>query len=90
MDVEREIHDLKRRVGDLEGAMNVLNGNVGQLHPGLTTLTSAAQTRFDTLDETMLRVFARLDTMNTQVWTLRDDMPVLIADAMRRVRRSLE
>ena len=90
MDVEREIHDLKRRVGDLEGAMNVLNGHVGQLHPDLTTLTSATQTRFDTLDETMLRVFARLDTMNTQVWSLRDDMPVLIADAMRRVRRSME
>ena len=46
MDVEREIHDLKRRVGDLEGAMNVLNGNVGQLHPGLTTLTSSSAMLF--------------------------------------------
>ena len=42
MDVEQEIRDLKRRVGDLEGAMNVMSGQVSQVHPDLMSLSAVA------------------------------------------------
>jgi hypothetical protein len=84
MDVETEIAELKRRVGELEGAVTVLSGHISKVHPDLLVLTGTAQKRFDTVDAMMHRVFDRLDTMNTQVWSLRDDLPVLVSDAVRR------
>lgn len=90
MDVEREILELKRRVGDLEAAVNVLSDRIGTLGPDLKELGATAQARFDTLDGMVLRIVTRLDTMNTQVWSLRDDMPILIADALQKARRSLD
>lgn len=87
MDVEAEIHDLKRRVGDLEGAVNVLAGQIGRVHPEMIAQGEAAARRFDTVDGAIERVVARLDAVNTQVWSLRDDLPVLLADALRRGER---
>ena len=58
MDIEHEIRELKRRVGELEGAVNVVAGQVG-------------------------KVADRLDTLNTQLWSLRDDMPDLVTPAIR-------
>jgi len=84
MDVEREIVDLKRRVNDLEGAMNVLAGGFGQIEPRIEALKSSAVSRFDQVDTALLRVVSRLDTVNEQVWSLRDDMPVLVAQALQR------
>ena len=78
MDIEREIMDLKRRVGDLEGAVNVLSGQVGQIHPDLVSMSDISVKRFDAIDGAMGRFNHRLDTMNTQVWSLRDDLPELV------------
>lgn len=78
MDVELEIRELKRRVGDLEGAVNVLAGQVGKVHPDLVNLTSATSSRFDQVDAVLTKVTTRLDMLNTQLWSLRDDLPQLI------------
>ena len=83
MDFECEIRDLKRRVGDLEGALNVLTGQLGKIHPDIVLLGETTLQRFDEVFLTMDRMIHRLDTMNTQVWSLRDDMPSLLADAIR-------
>ena len=90
MDVEREILDLKRRVGDLEGAVNVLTSNMGQLRPDIEALNGATRGRFDALDITLQRMVTRLDTVNTQMWGLRDDMPVLFAEALDKSRRKVD
>jgi len=82
MDVEAEIINLKRRVGDLEGAVNVLAGQLGSVHPELSHLSEGTMKRLDAVAATMDRVVSRLDTMNTQVWSLRDDLPALMADAL--------
>lgn len=82
MDVEAEIINLKRRVGDLEGAVKVLAGQLGSVHPELTVLAEGTLKRLDAVSATMDRVVNRLDTMNTQVWSLRDDLPALMADAL--------
>lgn len=78
MDVESEIRELKRRVGDLEGAVNVLAGQIGQVHPVLVALSKSAELRFDKVETLMVKVSGRLDLMNTQLWSLRDDLPSLI------------
>lgn len=82
MDVESEIRELKRRVGDLEGAVNVLTGQFGKVHPEVIALGEVAARRFDTVDRAIERMVARLDTVNTQVWALRDDLPELFASAI--------
>ena len=84
MDFEIEIKDLKRRVGDLEGAVNVLGGQVGSIHPEIMHLKELTVRSFDTMDGAMSRFVKRLDTMNTQIWSLRDDFPAMMETAVRK------
>jgi AICAR transformylase/IMP cyclohydrolase PurH len=88
MDVEAEIDDLKRRVNDLEGAVNVLSGQVGKLHPELLAVKLQSSEGFNRVEAAVSRVIGRLDTMNTQVWSLRDDLPAVIEETMAKVDRS--
>jgi hypothetical protein len=81
MDVEAEIRELKRRVGDLEGAVNVLSGQIGKVHPDLVAFAAASETRFDRMEDLVGKVTSRLDLMNTQIWSLRDDLPIILARA---------
>ena len=82
MDIEAELLQLKRRVDDLEGAINVLAGQVRAVHPELLALKSETSRRFDTADSQMSRLLQRLDTVNDQVWSLRDDLPMLLRRAL--------
>lgn len=82
MDVEAEIVELKRRVGDLEGAVNVLSGRFGSLHPEIEAVKREGNAGFARMSHTLDRVLARLDTMNTQMWSLRDDLPVMIGEVI--------
>ncbi|MBA4173517.1 MAG: hypothetical protein C0511_12935 [Hyphomicrobium sp.] len=84
MDVEDEIRQLRQRVGDLEGAVNLLNGQMSSLHPDLVKLNDLAVKNFDAIDVTLARFMKRLDSMNTQVWGLRDDLPQLVGEAVRK------
>lgn len=87
MDIEFEIRDLKRRVGDLEGAVSVLAGRVQAASPELEALRHQSGSRFDSIDTQMKQVVTRLDTLNSQTWSLRDDLPALIAEALARAGR---
>ncbi|MEZ5855830.1 MAG: hypothetical protein R3D67_14200 [Hyphomicrobiaceae bacterium] len=82
MDIEAEIQELKRRVGDLEGAVNVLTGQMRHVHPELVAIRGETTKHFSTSDALMQRIVQRLDTMNAQVWGLRDDMPELLSKAL--------
>ncbi len=82
MDFKAEIDDLKRRVGDLEGAVNVLSGRFGSVGPELQDVKRQSREGFDRVGVALDRVVARLDTMNTQVWSLRDDLPSLIGQLL--------
>jgi len=82
MDLRDEIEDLKRRVDELEGAVNVLVGRIGSVHPEIVSLKTATAQRFDGVDAGMGRLIKKLDDMNTQVWSLRDDFPGLLGDAV--------
>ncbi|MGE0628209.1 MAG: hypothetical protein AB7O43_10325 [Hyphomicrobiaceae bacterium] len=84
MEFEDEIRNLKRRVDDLEGAVSVLTGQIGRVHPELVTLTETTAQRFDRIEGLVAKVASSLETVNTQVWSLRDDLPSLVLDAIRK------
>lgn len=87
MNVEHEIEDLKRRVGDLEGAVRVLAGNLSNVHPEIASLGSLTADRFDTVDKKIGRISKQLENVNTQVWALRDDFPELLGTALKSALR---
>lgn len=84
MNIESEIEALKRRVGDLEGAVNVLAGQVRNIDPMMTFIREETNRRYETTDRLLERMLQRLDTINTQVWSIRDDLPVLLDEALSR------
>ncbi len=84
MDIEQEINDLKRRVGDLEGAVNVLSGKFAEVHPEIVSFKRDQVGRLDRIEGAMARLDHKLDTANTQVWSLRDDLPGLLEEALKR------
>lgn len=86
MDIEAELLQLKQRVEELEGAIGVLAKQVGAVHPELLALKAEATRRFDLADGQMSRVVQRLDTVNDQVWSLRDDLPALLRRALAEPR----
>lgn len=82
MDLDAELKDLKRRVDDLEGAVSLLAGKMRGIEPQLRAFNEEAARRFDLAEHKMDRIVQRLDTMNTQVWSLRDDLPDLVRRAL--------
>ena len=76
MDVESEIRELKRRVGDLEGAVNVLAGQIGQVHPVLVALSKSAELRFDKVETLMVKVS---DTNHYSITLGKGAAPVALA-----------
>jgi hypothetical protein len=85
MDIESEIRELKRRVGDLEGAVNVLTGQMRSVHPELVSIRDGTNRRFDASDQMLAGITRRLDTMSTQMWSLRDDLPGMLDEALERI-----
>ena len=85
MDVEAEIRDLKRRVGDLEGAFSVLTGQIRNVQPDLQDFRTETQVSFERfgtvlsgLDGKLESFLRRMDRVELQVWSIRDDLPELV------------
>jgi hypothetical protein len=85
MDLEAEILSLKRRVGDLEGAMGLLLGQVGRLPADILALQTDGARRFVSIEAQFRLVIDRLDSVNAQVWSLRDDLPEMIVASLKSV-----
>ncbi|MEZ5816659.1 MAG: hypothetical protein R3D44_06230 [Hyphomicrobiaceae bacterium] len=82
MNLEAELLHLKRRVEDLEGVVNTLAAQFRAVHAELIALKSETARRFDEADGQMNRIVSRLDTANSQVWSLRDDLPSIFRRAL--------
>jgi tetrahydromethanopterin S-methyltransferase subunit G len=78
VDVESEIRDLKRRVGEIEGSFGFLTEQVKGVHRDLLGFQEGTEQRFDKID-------GRLDKVEGEVRGLRGDMPGIVGDAMREV-----
>ena len=67
MDVEGEIRDLKRRVGELEGGFGFLTQQVRAVHLDLLNFQSQANQRFDRVEGRLDRVDGRLDKVEGRI-----------------------
>lgn len=83
MNMEAEILDLKRRVGDLEGALSVLTGQLRTVHPELMAFKMDAGDRFERMTGALTGLERRLAGVEVQVWSLRDDLPAIVRSAVK-------
>jgi len=104
MNVEAEIRDLKRRVGEIEGSFGFLTQQIKSVHKDLLAFQAKTEQRFDAVDrkfEAVDRKFAavdtrfdqvdgRLDRLDTGLRRLREEMPGIVGDAVRTVMREKE
>ncbi len=94
MDVEAEIRDLKRRVGEIEGSFGFLTEQVKGVHKDLLRFEAKTEQqfekvdeRFDKVDGRLDKIDGRLDHLDTGLRGLRTDMPKIVGEAMREVLR---
>ena len=94
MDVEGEIRDLKRRVGELEGGFGFLTQQVRTVHLDLLGFQSQTNERFDAVDSRFDAVDSRFDKvegdirgLKAEVASLREELPTIVGDVMRAVLR---
>jgi uncharacterized protein YoxC len=95
MNVEAEIRDLIRRVGEIEGSFGFLTQQIKSVHKDLLTFQAKTEQRFEAVDQKFAAVDARfdnvdgrLDRLDTGIRKLREDMPGIVGDAMRTVARA--
>lgn len=80
MDVEAEIRDLKRGVGEIEGSFGFLTEQVKGVHKDLL--------RFEEKTDRKLREHdGRFDRIEQELKGLRSDMPKIVGETMREVLR---
>lgn len=87
MDVEAEIRDLKRRVGEIEGSFGFLTEQVKGVHKDLLAFEAKTEERFGRVDKKLLEHDARFDRLEQNLKGLRTDMPKIVGDTMREVLR---
>ncbi len=87
MDVEAEIRDLKRRVGEIEGSFGFLTQQVQSVHKDLLAFEAKTEQRFEKIDNKLREHDGRFDRLEREVKGLRTDMPKVVGDTMREVLR---
>jgi archaellum component FlaC len=87
MDVEAEIRDLKRRVGELEGGFGFLTQQVQAVHRDLLGFQEQTDQRFDKVDARFDKMEAEIRGVKADVTGLRKDLPTIVGDTMRAVLR---
>jgi hypothetical protein len=66
MDVEAEIRDLKRRVGELEGSFGFLTEQVRGVHKDLLAFEAKTEENFDHVDKRFDRLETKVDRLETK------------------------
>jgi hypothetical protein len=88
MNVEAEIRDLKRRVGELEGSFGFLTQQIKGVHKDLLTFQGKTEQEFKEIRASLGSMNGRFDRVETSVRTLREDLPAIVADAVRPLLKS--
>lgn len=84
MNVEAEILDLKRRVGELEGSFGFLTQQVRAVHKDLLEFQAKTEQRFDRLDSKVDAVDRKIDH---KIDGLTKALPGIVGDAVREANR---
>lgn len=91
MNVEAEIRDPKRRVGELEGSFGFLNEQVRSVHRDLLAFQERTEQRFDRLESKIDAVDRKIDAVDRKIDTKVDGLakalPEIIGDAIREANR---
>ena len=87
MDVEAEIRDLKRRVGEIEGSFGFLTEQVKGVHRDLLRFQEQTGQQLDKIDGRFDKVGGQMGMVEGEVRLLREDMPGIVGDSMREVMR---
>lgn len=91
IDVEFEISDLKRRVGELEGAFGFLMEQVKGVHRDLLGFQSQTREQFkdvrSEIRELRSETREEFKAVRKEIRQLREEMPGIVGDAMRDVLR---
>lgn len=97
MNLEAEIHDLKRRVSEIEGScgegtFGFLAHQISTFHKDLLAFQEKTEQRFDRIDARFDgmggrfdKVDSRLDRIDRNVRELRTYIPKIVGDTMRKV-----
>jgi len=86
MDIEGEIRDLKRRVGELEGSFGFLTGQLRDVHRSLLGFQGQTNERFDRIDARFDGVDARFDGVEARLGRVAqtiDELPRALAEVVR-------
>ena len=92
MNIEAEIRDLKRRVSELEGSFGFLTQQIKAIHKDLLAFQAKTEQwfanidgRLDKTDGRLDKADGRLDRLERGGRSLREDMPGIVASAVREV-----
>lgn len=83
MDVESEIRDLKRRVGELEGTYGFLTGQLRDVHRAVLGFQEQTNERFDMLEGRMDRLETRVERFELRTDQQLDALPRALAEIVR-------
>jgi hypothetical protein len=91
MDVEAEIRDLKRRVGELEGGFGFLTQQLRAVHLDLLSFQTETRENFDSVRSEMQDVKSGLKSeiqgVKADVAGLRENLPGIVGGAVREALR---
>ncbi|MGB6537714.1 MAG: hypothetical protein WBF58_17325 [Xanthobacteraceae bacterium] len=91
MNIEAEIRDLKRRVGELEGSFGFLTRQVQNVHKDLLTFEEKTEQRFHEVGQRFDRLEGKADALDRKIDTKVDGLvralPGIVVDAVREANR---
>ncbi len=90
MNIEAEIRDLKRRVGELEGSFGFLTRQVQNVHKDLLTFEEKTEQRFERLEGKVDALDRKIDSkvdaldrkIDTRIDGLTKSLPGIVRDAL--------
>jgi hypothetical protein len=91
MDVEAEIRDLKRRVGEIEGPFGFLTRQVQGVHKDLLSFEAKTEQWFEQVDKRFDRMEAKADSVDRKIDSKIDGLakalPKIVGDEVREAFR---
>ncbi len=85
MNMEAEIRELRRRVGELEGGWGFITTPIRDVHRALLEFQEETDVRFDKTEARFDKIDARLDRVESGLRSLREDLPSIVGSAVREV-----